>query len=396
MIGTRVEPSFGPQHLDAGAPVPAASPGFVPGNETWLWLLILLLTGAGTVMVYSASSVIALRRFNDPYFFLKKQTLVVILGIILLGLFSRIPYRFYQRLAKPGLILAIVAMILVWVPTFGIELNGARRWFRLGSMQVQPSEYAKIAWIVYLGVYCARKQERIRGFTRGILPPLILLGVMALLLLIQKDFGTTVILAVVTMLVLLAAGARWSHFILLCSPLVAIGFLTVYLSPYRWQRIMAFWDPWVSPLSSGYQLIQSWIAVGSGGLIGKGLGGGHQKLFYLPEPFTDFILAVIGEELGWLGMVTMVGLFAGLILVAIRVARSAPDALGCYLAFGVAALLFIESFMNMGVVLGLMPTKGLALPLVSYGGSSFSASCMAAGILINVARGTEQVAEIDV
>ena len=396
MIRTQVEPSFEPFEPGARAAVATPSPGFAPGNETWLWLLVLLLAGVGTIMVYSASSVIALRRFNDSYFFLKKQAVVVAVGIVLLGLFSRIPYWFYERLAKLGLILAIASMALVWMPYFGIELNGARRWFRLGSMQVQPSEYAKIAWIIYLGVYCARKRERIREFSKGILPPLILLGVMALLLLIQPDFGTTVILAAVTMLVLLAAGARWSHFLLLTLLVGALFYLVVYRSPYRWARIIAFWNPWVSPLSSGYQLIQSWIAVGSGGLAGKGLGGGHQKLFYLPEPFTDFILAVIGEELGWLGIVAVACLFAGLILVAIRVARGAPDALGSYLAFGVAALFFIESFMNMGVVLGLLPTKGLALPLVSYGGSSFTASCMALGILINVARGTEQVAEIDV
>jgi cell division protein FtsW len=390
MIETQVDIPI--QQNEPSEPEPTAMAGWAAmGCEAWLWVLVLALAAMGTIMVYSASSVIALRRFSDPYFFLKKQIVVVAIGVLMLGLFSRIPYRFYEHLAKLGLLAAIGAMALVWMPHYGIELNGARRWFRIGSLHVQPSEYAKVAWIIYLSTYCSRKQERIRELKSGLMPPMLLLGVMILLLAIEPDFGTTVILAVLTLLLLLAAGARWSHFLLLSLPAAAGFYQLIYRSPYRWQRITTFWDPWVSPLSSGYQLIQSWIAVGSGGLMGKGLGAGHQKLFYLPEPFTDFILAVIGEELGWIGITLVVVLFAALILVGITIARTAPDALGSYLAFGLTSLIFVESFMNMGVVLGLLPTKGLALPLVSYGGSSFTANCIAAGILINVARSTEKV-----
>lgn len=374
--------------------IPRSAAGFgtaALSYEAGLWLLVLALAALGTVMVYSASSVIALKRFADPYFFLKKQMVVVTLGLALVWAFSRIPYRFYQHLSKPGLVAVIAALALVWIPALGVELNGARRWFRIGLLHVQPSEYAKVAWLVYLSSYCNRKQERVRDFRAGFLPPVLVLALLAFLLMIEPDFGTTVILAVLTLLLLFAAGARWRYLAVLLLPAAAGFYLFVYLSPYRWVRVVTFWNPWTSPLTSGYQLIQSWIAVGSGGILGKGLGAGHQKLFYLPEPFTDFIFAVIGEELGLLGITVVVVLFAALIWTGIRVSQNAPDSLGSYLALGIAGLFFIESFLNMGVVLGLLPTKGLALPFVSYGGSSFTANCVAAGVLINVARATEKV-----
>jgi cell division protein FtsW len=354
--------------------------------EMRLWIGVLLLLAVGFVMIYSASSAIALRKFADANYYLKRQALFASAGIVVLLITSRIPYRIYEDLVYWLLLGAITALALVLVPGIGTEINHARRWFKLGFILVQPAEFAKLFWIVYLSVSLARKRDKIRRFSIGFVPHMVLLGLLGYLLLREPDFGSCVLLTVLTFLMLAVAGVRWRYLFALV-PLAAIAFYQlVYRVPYRLERITAFLNPWTDPLDSGYHLIQAWIAVGSGGLWGKGLGVGQQKLFYLPEPYTDFIFAVVGEELGFSGVVIVVLLFFSLFWTGLRVARQAPDLLGSHLALALTSMLSLQALINMSVVLGLVPTKGLPLPFVSYGGSALMANCLAVGIIMSIAR----------
>jgi cell division protein FtsW len=362
----------------------------VPEGVLWLelelWIEVLLLIGVGLVMVYSASSIMALRKFADPSHYLKRQIGCIILGTCTILVVSRIPYRKYLDYILWIYLLTLLALTLVLIPGLGSEINGARRWFNFRVLLVQPAEFAKVVWIIFLSVFLLKNLDKIKRFTIGFLPPIILVGIMSGLLLKEPDFGTTFMLGSLTVFMLMLAGVPFSHLVSLipCAGLVFYRF--VYHVPYRWERITAFLNPWTDPLDSGYQLIQAWIAVGSGGILGKGLGLGQQKLFYLPESFTDFILAVIGEELGFVGIVGVCVLFLFLFQTGIRISRAAPDYLGSLMAFGLTLLLSMQALMNIGVVLGLFPTKGMPLPFISYGGSAFMANCVAVGVLVNIAR----------
>jgi cell division protein FtsW len=354
--------------------------------EVWLWIGVLLLLALGFVMIYSASSAISLKKFADTGYYLKRQALFAAMGIVVLIVTSRIPYRYFQDWAFWLLLAAIGALALVLIPGIGSEINHARRWFNLGVVLVQPGEYAKVFWIIYLSVSLAKKQERIRQFSVGFLPHVMLLGVISFLLLREPDFGTCVLLAALTFVSMAAAGVPW-RYLLALVPVVAVAFYQlVYRVPYRLERITAFLNPWNDPLDTGYHLIQGWIAVGSGGVWGKGLGGGQQKLFYLPEPYTDFIFAVVGEELGFAGILGLLALFFFIFWTGLRVARQAPDLLGSQLALALISMLTLQALINVSVVLGLLPTKGLPLPFISYGGSALMANCLAVGIVMNIAR----------
>jgi cell division protein FtsW len=354
----------------------------------WVYLivLVLVLISTGLLMVYSSSSVMALKKYSDSMYFVKRQLVSVVLGLGALLVAAHYPYKRYKSLAPVLLLLAIISLVIVLIPGIGRELNGARRWFRLAGFSLQPAEYAKIAWIIYLSSFLERKQDRIRQFTVGFLPPIIMCGVFGILLLLEPDFGTSLVIGILTASMLAVGGVPWHHLAVLAPGGLVVFYKFVYGSPYRWERITAFLNPWIDPLDSGYQLIQAWIAVGSGGLLGKGLGAGQQKLFYLPEPYTDFILAVIGEELGFTGICFIVGLFLLLFWTGIHIAQRARDYFGALLALGLTLMLSLQAFINMAVVLGLFPTKGLPLPFVSYGGSAFIANCIAVGILVNIAR----------
>ena len=354
--------------------------------EMRLWIGVLMLLAVGFVMIYSASSAIALRKFADASYYLKRQAVFASAGIVVLLITSRVPYRIYEDLVYWLLLGAIAALALVLVPGIGAEINHARRWFKLGFILVQPAEFAKLFWIVYLSVSLARKRDKIRRFSIGFVPHMALLGLLSYLLLREPDFGSCVLLTALTFLMLAVAGVPWRYLFALV-PLATVAFYQlVYRVPYRLERVTAFLNPWTDPLDSGYHLIQAWIAVGSGGLWGKGLGGGQQKLFYLPEPYTDFIFAVVGEELGFLGVMIVVALFFFLFWTGLRVARKAPDLLGSHLALALTSMLSLQALINMSVVLGLLPTKGLPLPFVSYGGSALMANCLAVGIMMNIAR----------
>lgn len=357
--------------------------------EAQLWIEVSLLIALGLIMIYSASSIMAIKKFADASHYLKRQLFCIVLGIGAMVLVRRIPYRWYNGPISWVFYGALASLLLVLIPGLGVELNNARRWFQFKIFLLQPAEYTKVIWIMYLSVSLVKKQERIKQASISFWPHVILCGLISGLLLLEPDFGTTFMIGVLTVVMLAVGGVPFRHLFFL-MPIALLGaYKFVYKVPYRWERVTAFWNPWTDPLDSGYQLIQAWIAVGSGGMFGKGLGAGQQKLFYLPESYTDFILAVIGEELGFAGIALVCLLFFLLFRTGLRISRNAPDFLGTIMALGLTALLSLQALLNMGVVLGLLPTKGLPLPFISYGGSAFTANCLAAGILMSIARSTE-------
>jgi cell division protein FtsW len=354
--------------------------------DMWLFGVMLVLLSIGVVMVYSASAIMAADRFHDPYLFLKKQLFWALLGSLGLLAVLRIDYRRLERLQWPILIAAGVLLILVLVPPFAQPINGTRRWFRLGPVSFQPAELAKLALVIYLAAYLARRHDGLASFTRGLLPPLGIAGGLALLVLAQPDLGSCLTLIIVTFGLLFLAGARTHHLGLLVALALPVLVFVVRLAPYRLRRITTFVDPWADPRGGGFQIIQSWLALGSGGLFGRGIGESKQKLFYLPESHTDFIFAVIAEELGFLGALALLTLFVVLIWRGLRVGVRAPDAFGAYLALGITVLIATQTLVNLGVVTGSLPTKGLPLPFISFGGSSLLVTMLSAGVLLNISQ----------
>ncbi len=352
----------------------------------WLFGVMVVLLSIGVVMVYSASAIMAADRFHDPYLFLKKQLFWALLGTLGLLAVLRIDYRRLERLQWPILIAAGVLLVLVLVPPFAQPINGTRRWFRLGPVSFQPAELAKLALVIYLAAYLARRHDGLASFTRGLLPTLGIAGGLALLVLAQPDLGSCLTLIIVTFGLLFLAGARTHHLGLLVALALPVLVFVVRLAPYRLRRITTFVDPWADPRGGGFQIIQSWLALGSGGLFGRGIGESKQKLFYLPESHTDFIFAVIGEELGFLGALALLTLFVVLIWRGLRVGVRAPDAFGAYLALGITVLIATQTFVNLGVVTGSLPTKGLPLPFISFGGSSLLVTMLSAGVLLNISQ----------
>jgi cell division protein FtsW len=353
------------------------------------WTILLLavfLTAVGVVMVYSSSSEMAdtLERYQkDDFYFLKRQAIFAGIGFVAMAGMMRYDYKKLRKFAGIGLLLCMVLLLAVYIPGLGVKINGARRWLRLG-FNLQPVELAKIALIIYMAHSLTKKQKKVREFVSGILPYAIVLGIILTLLMFQPDLGSAMTLVAVAIAMLFVAGMRYAYFGYLLTIIIPLGALVVMNSTYRMQRIFGFLDPWKDPTGNGLQIIQSWIAIGSGGIFGKGLGEGRQKLFYLPEAHTDFILSVIGEEWGFIGLSLVVLCVYLLFRRGMNTALMAPDDFGRYLAFGITFLLAFEAVFNMCVVLGLVPTKGLALPFISYGGSSLICTLAAIGILLNV------------
>lgn len=352
--------------------------------DATILLLAVVLTCFGVVMVYSSSSIMAADRYHDGFYFLKRQGLFALGGFGLMALAMRIDYHHLRKLAVPGLILCAFLLLLVLVPGVGSKIGGAARWIRIAGFSFQPSEAVKLALVFYMAHSLAKKQEKLASFKLGILPYMIVLALLLLLLLLQPDLGSAMILGIVAMVMLLAAGSRVSHMLSIIVLALPFLYYAVWHVDYRRRRIMAFLDPWQDPTDTGFQIIQSLIAFGSGGLVGSGLGEGKQKLFYLPEAHTDFIFSVVGEELGFAGVVVVTAMFLVLVMRGLRVALQAPDDFGRYLAFGITLLLGIGAFVNIAVVLGMLPTKGLTLPFISYGGTSLLMTLLAVGVLLNV------------
>ena len=346
---------------------------------------VLFLVGIGIVMVYSASSAVALQRFGSDYLFLEKQAVFALIGLVGLVVCRNLPYRWYRLLTYPLLALSLIFLIAIQFTDYGITAGGAARWLRFGSLSFQPSELARLALVIFLAYSLDKKGERLKKFNIGFIPHVVVLAVFAFFIIGQPDYGTVVILAALTWLMMFVGGVRCLHLIgsllLLFLP-VAYWLLTS--SQYRMSRITGYLNPWQYPAGEGYQIIHSLMAFGTGGLWGTGIGKGYQKLFYLPEPHTDFIFSIIGEEFGLMGVLVIIMLYAWILLKGIRIARNAPDTFGSLVAIGLTAAMGMQICINMGVTLGLLPTKGLTLPFLSYGGTSLLLNMASVGILMNI------------
>ena len=361
------------------------------GFDIIVLLMVVILTCFGVVMVYSASSVMAAKKYDDGFYFLKRQSIYAAIGFIGMAITMHVDYHVWKKWAVPIFLTCFFLLLLVFVPGIGGTAKGASRWIRLPGFNLQPSEMAKVALIIYMAYSLEKRQDKLKQFMSGFFPYLLILGCFIVVLLAQHDMGAALTMLTVAIVMLFAAGTRVQYILgmgLVALPGVCYLVLT---KAYRMRRITAFLDPWKDPTDAGFQIIQSWLALGTGGLFGQGLGEGKQKLFYLPEAHTDFILAVCGEEMGFVGVIVIASIFLVLVQRSIRVAIAAEDNFGRFLAFGIAVLLGLEAFINMAVVTGMLPTKGLALPFLSYGGSSLIVSLCAVGILLNVStrrRGT--------
>jgi cell division protein FtsW len=368
----------------------AAPPGDLPrlirpsevGTDRVLCGAVLVLMSFGLVMVFSSGAVFAAKKYGDSMYFLKRELVYAVLGLFAMTVALRTDYSVYRKIAYP--LLGISILLLAAVLRVGSRAGGAIRWFRLGPLSFQPGELAKIALCVYLAALLARKAEKVKVFSVGFLPPLVVTGLMMGLLLKQPDLGTAVIFGLVALGLLFIAGTRTSYLILAVLVAAPAGWKFIVSTPFRMRRMLAFLDPWAFRRDVGYQITESLISVGSGGVTGMGLGDGRQKLFFLPEAHTDFILSIVGEELGLLGVLFVVALFGVLVWRGLRAAMRARDVFGAYLAFGITAMFGLQALVNIGVVLGSLPTKGLPLPFISYGGTSLVMSLFMAGVLANI------------
>jgi len=354
-------------------------------SDRVLFTTTLLLVCVSIVMVYSASAVVALERFDQPYLFLTKQAMWSVLGLAVLAIAMRIDYRTYRNDVFVWGALGIVCLLLLLV-FFSPPVNGTRRWFNLGGLGIQPSELAKISAVFFTALILERRMHRIDELKYSLLPIAIVVGVMFGLIVLEPDYGTAISLLLIIGLMVFAAGLNYRY--LVGSALVALPVLYIVLisAPYRRRRLLAFLDPWADPLGDGFQVIQSMIAVGTGHVFGKGLMGGVQKLFYLPEPHTDFIYAVISEELGLIGATAVLICFCVIAWRGARIALRAEDTFGSFVALGLTAMIAVQALVNISVVLGLLPTKGIPLPLVSAGGSSLLINLLGMGVLLNISQ----------
>jgi len=342
----------------------------------------LMCLGLG--MVFIASNVMALTNYGDPFYFVKRQGFYGLLGVVALLWGRRIRYQNYQRWVYPFLVLSLICLVLVFIPGIGGKVRGAARWIRLGPFTLQPSEFAKLAVVLYLAYSLAHKQEKMKFFTIGFLPHIVISGVFIGLIGIETDFGTALTLAAIVFIMTFVGGTRLTHLLLALGGVIVLAILAVLKDPKKSNRFLSFLDPWKYGADVGYQLKQSLLAIGSGNLVGLGPGQSRAKLFYLPDAHTDFILSIFSEEMGFLGFLLVMALFALLVVRGLRLSLKAPDTFGSYLALGLTLAIGLPAAISMGVVSGILPTKGLSLPFLSYGGSSLIASMLAVGILLNI------------
>lgn len=354
--------------------------------DLWLVVTILMILVIGVVMVYSSSSIWSEYKFDDPWFYAKRQLLFAVTGLIAMIALSRIPYYVWHQHAKIIMIICLVFLVGVLIPGVGMVRGGARSWIGIGMFSIQPSEFMKLGMILFLSRFLANRQKRMNSFQEGFLPGLALIAVPFALIMLQPDLGTGVVMVGTCLVMMFTAGARISHFMWIAGAGAAGMVALIASAPYRIKRITAFLHPWEDPLGSGFQIIQSLYAIGPGGLLGQGLGNSMQKFYYLPEPQTDFIFAILAEELGFLGGVFLLFLFFVLLWRGVRASLHAPDLFGSLLALGVVGMVSIQVMINVSVVTGLIPVTGITLPLVSYGGSSLTLTLASLGLLLSVSR----------
>jgi cell division protein FtsW len=350
--------------------------------------VVVGLVAFGVVMVFSASAVYASQIHGSGHHFLVRQAVFAGLGLMLMLAAARVDYHRYRALTYPILGTAVL-LLLVVAFGFGRSAGGASRWIQLGPINIQPSEVAKLALILWLAYSLSRKQARIRSFSVGFLPHVLMAGLLMLLCLKQPDFGSAVMIGLLTFVMMFAAGAKTGYILLAVLAAAPVGWALIASSPYRMRRIQAFLEPFEHRYDVGYQVAESLMSFGAGGATGAGIGDSRQKLFFLPEAHTDFISAIIGEELGFVGMAVLIAAFILLVVRGMRAAFRAPDDYGTWLGVGITMFIGLQAFTNLAVAMGMLPTKGLVLPFISYGGSSLLVNCVAAGILLNVSRPRE-------
>jgi len=337
-------------------------------------------------MVYSSSSVVSLYRHNISYYFLRRQAIFAGLGLVVMYICMRFNYWNWRRFVKPAFWLNFLLLIIVLIPGIGVERSDAQRWIDLGFTNFQPSDFTKFALVLFAANYLVVNKDKMQSFKRGLLPILIVTGLSFGLIMLQPDLGTGLTIFMTVYLVLFSGGARVGHLLGLASAAIPAVVALIFIAPYRLARLLSFLNPWADPGGSGWQIIQSLLAIGSGSLAGVGLGASRQKFLYLPEPWTDFIYAIICEELGFIGGAAVIILFLILIWRGFRIAMSAPDLFGQYLALGLTAMVAVQVCINLGVVLGTLPVTGIALPLISYGGTSLVLTLGCIGVLLNISR----------
>jgi cell division protein FtsW len=380
-------------HLRVVAPDERPSPGQA-GRADRTVALLLVSTGAlvilGLVMVLSASSVRAYEEFGSSFLFFVRQLVYAVVGLAAFLVAARMRHTAWQRLCVPLLLVSVTLLVLVLVPGLGTVAGGSARWLRFGAVTVQPSEIAKVAVITFSATLLARRFRRIHDLRQLLLPLVPVVGLVCVLILLQPDMGTAVVVVATLFVLLFVAGARVKHLLVGAGAVGVIGFGLMYVEGYRWARFVSFIDPWADPQGTGYQTIQSLIALTSGGPFGVGLGASRQKWDYVPNAHTDFIFAIIGEELGLVGALAVVILFGLLVYAGVRIAVRAPDAFGRLLAAGIVGWFGFQAVINLGAVTGLLPITGVPLPFVSYGGSALVMSMAAVGMLVSVARSSRR------
>ena len=354
--------------------------------DPWLWLPAAALLLLGLLMVLNTTYFLGLEKTGDPFHFFKQHLARIVAGLLFMLVLSQFSLTGLRRLVVPLTLISLVMLVLVYVPGLGLVRGGARRWLRLGPLILEPSEFVKLALVFLLADFFSRRAERMRSFAHGAVPGFLIVGPIALVLLKQPDFGSTVMIAVILFVMLYAAGAELKHLgIAGAGALCLLGF-QAFAKSYRMTRMTTFLDPWIVARGAGFQLVQSFIALGAGGGWGVGLGAGRQKMFYLPQSHSDFIFAVVGEEFGIVGAAIVMALFCIILFRGMRIAHDEPDGFASLLAVGLTSLLSLQALINMSVVIGMIPTKGLPLPFLSYGGSAIVMAMAALGALLALGR----------
>lgn len=352
-----------------------------------LLLAVLILLGIGLLMIASAGVLYGRTRFDDAYYFFKQQLVGLGVGLILLYFFQRINYRVWQKFVIPIFIIALGLLILVFVPGFGTTVYGAARWVEFGPISFQPSEVMKLAIILYLAAWLSSKgKAKTADFLEGFIPFLGILSVVGFLIIKQPDTGTLGLIFFISLSIFFASGANLRHMFLLFVGALSFLFILIKIAPYRMQRFLVYINPEHDPLGFGYQMTQALVAIGSGGIFGAGLGQSRQKFNYLPEPVTDSIFAVLGEEMGFIGAVVIIALFLFVAWRGLQAARYAPDDFGKLVAVGIVSWIVFQAFINMSAISGLIPLTGIPLPFISYGGTSLAVLLASIGILLNISK----------
>ena len=354
--------------------------------DIYLFIAVIIIGIFGIVMIYSASSIWANYKFHDEFKFVKSQSIFFLISIFLCLLFSKLPTSFWKKHANKFLFGTLIMLILVLIPGIGTVRNGSRSWFGFGGFGIQPSEFSKLALIIFVSKYLSNNKKELRDIKKGVMPILMIIGLFFLLILLEPDFGTGMVIVLTLVSLIFVSGVKISFFVKI-GLLGLMGIVAlIIVAPYRMARIVSFLNPWTDPLGSGFQIIQSLYAIGPGGLLGQGFLKSHQKHFYLPEPQTDFIFAIISEEFGFLGVFIVSALFLTIIYRGMKISLNAKDLFSKYLSFGITFSLAFQALLNLMLVVSLIPITGVTLPFLSYGGSSLLITLCSMGILLNISR----------